>query len=75
MNVNEMGYRGSKSNKDDIALFEKEQRVYGSYYSSLQLRCTLTGCENSYQNKILLKQINRSVRLYSTGANMSTLPN
>ena len=75
MNVNEMEYRGSKSNKDDITLFEKEQRVYGSYYSSLQLRCTLTGCENSYQNKILFKQINRSVRLYSTGANMSTLPN
>jgi len=58
---NEMGYRGSKSeilhpqpNKFSV----KEQRVDGSYFGFIpRLRCTLMGCENSYQIKILSKQI------------------
>ena len=39
---NEMGYRGSKLNK----IFEKEQRVDGSYCIKIlkQLRCTLKDC-------------------------------
>jgi len=50
-----MGNRGSKSGIMPV----KEQRVDGSYFGSTpQLRCTLTGCESSYQIKILSKQLN-----------------
>jgi hypothetical protein len=60
-----MGYRGSKS-----AYAVKEQRVDGSWYgvNILYLRCTLTGFERNYQVKILSKQINKSIRLYSSNA-------
>ena len=72
MNENEMGYRGSKSkigvclnpqpNKTDI--FVKEQRVDGSYFGfrnshNPKLRCTLMGCESSYQIKIPSKQLKK----------------
>ena len=40
MNVNEMEYRGSKSNKDDTTLFVKEQRVDGSCIGSSTLGFT-----------------------------------
>ena len=54
-----MGNRGSKSlccKKH----FVKEQRVDGSYFinkSLMKLRCTLMGCENSYQISNPSKQI------------------
>ncbi len=65
MNESEMGYRGSKSevsfklpqpNFNGISV--KEQRVDGSYFGNQtpKLRCTLMGCENSYQFKIPSKQ-------------------
>ena len=63
---NEMGYRGSKSNKGN-SLFVKEQRVDGSYIKKLMLRCTLTGFERSYQIKILSNQI----RTYSANNSIS----
>jgi hypothetical protein len=51
-----MGYRGSKSLLYISKV--KEQRVDGSYLSCLdKLRCTLKGCESSYQVKILSKQL------------------
>jgi len=60
----EMGYRGSKSNKNNI-FFVKEQRVDGSYVNNkLALRYTLTGFERNYQIKILSNQINQ-IRTYS----------
>jgi len=56
MSENEMGYRGSKSAL--VSSTVKEQRVDGSYFGSTpQLRCTLTGCESSYQIKIPSKQL------------------
>lgn len=55
MNESEMGYRGSKSNSKE---FVKEQRVDGSCFPVLgKLRCTLMGCESSYQVKIPSKQL------------------
>lgn len=78
---NAMGNRGSKSTTGYFnpighkSVIVKEQRVYGSCCSLIQLRCILTGCESSHQNKILSNQINRSVRLHSTSANMSILHN
>jgi LAGLIDADG endonuclease len=61
---NEIEYRGSKStiliqypqpNEDKIVV--KEQRVDGSYFGLYpKLRCTLMGCESSYQIKIPSKQ-------------------
>ena len=54
---NEMGYRGSKSVL--VTSTVKEQRVDGSYFGIIpRLRCTLTGCERSYQIKIPSKQLN-----------------
>jgi hypothetical protein len=73
MNENEMGYRGSKSELNISSV--KEQRVDGGYLGSIispKLRCTLMGCENNYQAKVLSKQfvINspRVVKFYSTTA-------
>jgi Proton-conducting membrane transporter/LAGLIDADG endonuclease len=66
MSENEMGYRGSKSVL--VASTVKEQRVDGSYYGSVstpRLRCTLTGCERSYQIKIPSKQL-KNKRAFST---------
>ena len=59
MSENEMGYRGSKSEfqipqPNEISV--KEQRVDGSYLGfNPKLRCTLMGCESSYQVNILSK--------------------
>jgi hypothetical protein len=54
---NEMGNRGSKS--VFILKSVKEQRVDGNrWIRPIHLRCTLMGCENSYQIKILSKQLN-----------------
>ena len=68
----EMEYRGSKS---DLTLKSvKEQRVDGSWYSSLYsnnnlkkiyLRCTLMDFERNYQIKILSNWIN-VLRTYTT---------
>jgi hypothetical protein len=63
---NSMGNRGSKSVL--VSSTVKEQRVDGSYLKTktnqkqtkhffLSLRCTLTGCESSYQIKIPSKQL------------------
>jgi hypothetical protein len=61
---NEMGYRGSKSAL--VSSTVKEQRVDGSCSGiSPQLRCTLTGCESSYQIKIPSKQL-KNQRTFST---------
>jgi hypothetical protein len=71
---NEIGYRGSKS----ITLLEhlgtkayksevvKEQRVDGSWFNFLNLRCTLTGFERNYQIKALSNRMNKSIRLFSS---------
>jgi hypothetical protein len=60
MSENEMGYRGSKSAL--VSSTVKEQRVDGSYFGlSPQLRCTLTGCESSYQIKIPSKQLKTKI--------------
>lgn len=69
INENEMGYRGSKSVLKNTV---KEQRVDGSWSSDskLLLRCTLMGCESSYQVKIPTKQLNN--RTFST---LSAQPN
>ena len=54
MSENKMGYRGSKSGISPV----KEQRVDGSCFGyNPKLRCTLKGCESSYQVKILSKQL------------------
>jgi hypothetical protein len=66
MSENEMGNRGSKSVL--VSSIVKEQRVDGSYYGSVstpKLRCTLTGCESSYQIKIPSKQL-KNKRTFST---------
>jgi len=63
MNENEMGNRGSKSVL--VSSTVKEQRVDGSYFGlSPQLRCTLTGCESSYQIKIPSKQLKKSKNIF-----------
>jgi LAGLIDADG DNA endonuclease family protein len=67
----EMEYRGSKS--DFTAKFVKEQRVDGSWYSSLHnndlkktyLRYTLMGFERDYQVRILSNQISK-LRFYTS---------
>ena len=65
MSENEMDYRGSKSeflNPQPIEITVKEQRVDGSCFINknlMKLRCTLMGCENSYQFKILSKHCNK----------------
>ena len=71
MSENEMGYRGSKSslfnyNSQPLIINKgvKEQRVDGSWRLNKRLRCTLMGCESSYQVKIPSKQLN--IRIYST---------
>ena len=68
-----MGYRGSKSEILSIPIPNrisvKEQRVDGSYCTyikKMQLRCTLMGCESSYQTSIPSKQI--SIRTFSTSS-------
>jgi len=49
-----MDNRGSKSNINIV----KEQRVNGNWWiRPIHLRCTLMGCENSYQVKIPSKQL------------------
>ena len=70
MSENEMGNRGSKS----VFLSEtvKEQRIEGSWFIYelkkiyMNLRFILMGCENSYQVKILSKQLN--INNYSAGS-------
>ena len=70
-----MGYRGSKS--EFIVNSVKEQRVDGSWLlkklavPNRSLRCTLMGCENSYQVKIPAKQLQLQImsRTYSTLSN------
>jgi len=63
----EMGYRGSKSVSFSLACSGtvKEQRVDGSWLLKNNLRCTLMGCESSYQVKIPSKHF---YRLYSNSA-------
>ena len=67
MKETKMGNRGSKSKYSiiyprpkPIENFVKEQRVDGSWDFNKQnlnsLRCTLMGCENSYQTIIPSKQ-------------------
>jgi len=52
-----MGNRGSKSGFINKSV--KEQRVDGNrWIRPIHLRCTLMGCENSYQIKIFSKQLN-----------------
>jgi hypothetical protein len=69
----EMGYRGSKS--VSISPTVKEQRVDGSWCITaisqsntavMYLRCTLMGCESSYQVRILSKQL--SIRTFSSSS-------
>ena len=69
MSENEMGYRGSKSERTELSTVKtisvKEQRVDGSccIKSKLMLlRCTLMGFERYYQisipsNQIILRQV------------------
>jgi hypothetical protein len=60
-----MGNRGSKSGF--IFKSVKEQRVDGNWWiKPIHLRCTLMGCENSYQLKILSKQLNKNKRIISS---------
>ena len=65
---NEIDYRGSKSKLNNMN-FVKEQRVDGSWSraksNKMLLRFTLMDYENSYQIKILSKQLNKS-RYYNT---------
>ena len=76
-----MGYRGSKSDLNYISV--KEQRVDGSYFIKqksklMKLRCTLMGCENSYQIKIPSKQLviqTKNFSTYSQKFNKSLLQN
>jgi hypothetical protein len=61
MSENEMDNRGSKSAKLLKSIVVKEQRVDGSSSiipKLMPVRYTLMGCENSYQLKILSKQLN-----------------
>ena len=81
-----MGYRGSKSeslyknlnnfNPQPIQNSVKEQRVDGSWRFHKRLRCTLTGCESSYQIKIPSKQLNNRsfYRTISTMAKQNLNP-
>ena len=56
MSENEMEYRGSKSGIIPV----KEQRVDGNrWFKPIHWRCTLMGCENSYQIKFPSKQLNK----------------
>jgi hypothetical protein len=76
MSENKMEYRGSKSdfqNPQPNGISVKEQRVDGSYFGKYpKLRCTLTGCESSYQLKILSKQfINRTFSTVNTLSNLN----
>jgi len=69
-----MGNRGSKSGF--IFKSVKEQRVDGNrWIRPIHLRCTLMGCENSYQVKILSKQLNKNKnkRNFST-TSINSLP-
>ena len=60
-----MGNRGSKSGFTLKSV--KEQRVDGNrWVRPIHLRCTLMGCENSYQIKILSKQLNKNKRNLSS---------
>ncbi len=56
-----MGYRGSKSEikiPQPNQISVKEQRADGNYLTKLvKLRCALMDCENSYQVRILSKQL------------------
>ena len=75
MNESKVGNRGTKS-KVSFQLprpnfnetFVKAQRVDGSYFrNNLKLRCTLMGCENSYQFKIPSNQLKPyGAKLFST---------
>ena len=66
MSENEIGYRGSKSANKAV----KEQRVDGSWSNSFKkkplLRYTLMDCENSYQVRILFKQLKSTKQSFST---------
>lgn len=67
-----MDYRGSKLVVIATSLGYttiKEQRVYGSYKVLTLLRSTLTDFERNYRIKIPSKQINKSIRFYSTSSN------
>ena len=60
-----MGNRGSKSGFTLKSV--KEQRVDGNrWVRPIHLRCTLMGCENSYQLKILSKQLNLNKKYLSS---------
>lgn len=70
INENEIGYRGSKSRVLRSTLV-KEQRVDGSWFNFLNLRCVLTGFERNYQIKTHSNRINLGApqglrRLYSS---------
>ena len=75
MKETEMGYRGSKSDKNYknplskvINFSVKEQRVDGSCFGLIpKLRCTLMGFERNYQVRIPAKQL-------IIKAKMSSLP-
>ena len=65
MNESEMGYRGSKSNKN-ISLFVKEQRSDGScckglINKSLWLRYALMGRESDYRARSLSNLISKKI--------------
>ena len=67
---NQMGDRGSKSeifSPQPNKISVKEQRVDGNYFGTYpKLRCTLMGCENSYQIKIPSNQFFKNKKLFST---------
>lgn len=60
-----MDYRGSKLNS---TMFEKEQRVDGSYCNKflnfMQLRCALKGLETGYPFKVLSTQIKKKKKFF-----------
>jgi len=61
MEETKIGYRGSKSS-NVIALFVKEQRVYGDLLGNVSsIRCTLKGFERNYRVGIPPKQINQQI--------------
>jgi hypothetical protein len=67
-----MGYRGSKS---EFINSVKEQRVDGSCgrFKFLPLRCTLMGFERNYQVNILSKQLNKTLKSFSSLVRISKL--
>lgn len=64
MSENEVGYRGTKSVIPPMAV--KAQRVDGSWWTKVHLRCTLIAPERGYQARILATGI--ITRSYSSQA-------